>query len=80
MNKLPYDDKSAKITSGMRLGTPIVTRNGMGPEEIDTISLLIDTALRKVKAISETRYEIDDLIKDELKEKVRQLCAKFPLR
>jgi glycine hydroxymethyltransferase len=80
MNKLPYDDKNAKITSGMRLGTPIVTKNGMGPEEIDTISALIDTALRKTRAISETKYEIDNSIKNELKEKVRQLCARFPLQ
>ena len=80
MNKLPYDDKNAKVTSGMRLGTPIVTKNGMGPEEIDAISILIDKALRKVRAISEIKYEIDDGIRDDLKEKVRQLCARFPLR
>jgi glycine hydroxymethyltransferase len=79
MNKLPYDNKNAKVTSGIRLGTPIVTKNGMGPEEIDTVSTLIDTALRKVKILSENKYEIDDSIKNELREKVKQLCLRFPL-
>ncbi len=80
MNKLPYDNKNAKVTSGIRLGTPIVTRNGMGPEEIDSISTLIDTALKKVKVISESKYEIDDSTRDDLREKVKQLCSRFPLR
>ena len=79
MNKLPYDNKNARITSGIRLGTPIVTKNGMGPEEIDTVSTLIDTALRKVKVLSENKYEIDDSTKNDLREKVRQLCLRFPL-
>ncbi len=80
MNKLPYDTKNAKVTSGIRLGTPIVTKNGMGTDEIDTISTLLDTALRKVKVISESKYELDYSTRDDLKEKVRQLCARFPLR
>ena len=80
MNKLPYDTKNAKVTSGIRLGTPIITKNGMGPEEIDTISMILDTALRKVKVISESKYEIDDSTRNDLREKVKQLCCRFPLR
>ncbi|MBN2589760.1 MAG: serine hydroxymethyltransferase [Sedimentisphaerales bacterium] len=80
MNKLPYDDKNAKITSGIRLGTPIVTKNGMGNEEIDTITTLIDTALRKVKVISDRKYELDGSVKEEIKEKVKQISSRFPLR
>lgn len=80
MNKLPYDTKNAKVTSGIRLGTPIVTKNGMGHEEIDTVSTLLDNALRKVKVISESKYEIDDSTRDDLREKVKQLCTRFPVR
>jgi len=80
MNKLPYDNKSAKVTSGIRLGTPIVTKNGMGTEEIDTISTLIDTTLRKVKVLSESKYELDNSVKEEVREKVKQLANRFPLR
>ena len=80
MNKLPYDDKNAKITSGIRLGTPIITKNGMGNEEVDSITNLIDTALRKTKVLSESKYELDDSVKDELKDKVKQICGRFPVR
>jgi glycine hydroxymethyltransferase len=79
MNKLPYDNRNAKVTSGMRLGTPIITKNGMGTEEIDTISALVDSALRKVKILSDSTYEIDESVKEELREKVKQLCDRFPL-
>ena len=42
MNRLPYDTQNARITSGMRLGTPIVTKNGMGTPEMHVISRLVD--------------------------------------
>ena len=80
MNKLPYDNKSAAVTSGVRFGTPIVTRNGMGYEEIDQISGLIDEALRKVKIISDKEYQLEKAVREEMKDKVRQLCHRFPPR
>jgi glycine hydroxymethyltransferase len=46
MNRLPYDTRSAGVTSGLRLGTPIVTKNGMGDAEMKTIAGLIDAVLR----------------------------------
>ena len=80
MNKLPYDSKSAAITSGIRRGTPIVTRNGMGSEEMDHISGVIDEALRKVRIISDKEYQIEKAVKKEIKDKVGQLCRRFPPR
>lgn len=80
MNRLPYDKKSATVTSGVRLGTPIVTKNGMGSAEMDSISALIDVVLKEVKVISSSEYEIDESLRDELKNKVKQLCSRFPMR
>jgi glycine hydroxymethyltransferase len=78
--KLPYDKKPASITSGIRLGTPIVTKNGMGDKEMDRASELIDAVLRQVKIISDREYEIDESLSHEVRDKVKQLCGKFPMR
>ncbi|MHC4555731.1 MAG: serine hydroxymethyltransferase [Planctomycetota bacterium] len=51
-NRLPYDKKNATVASGIRLGTPIVTKNRMGAEQMDIISALIDSVLREVKIIA----------------------------
>ncbi len=80
MNRLPYDKKSAAITSGVRLGTPIVTKNGMGPVEMGSISALIDVVLKEVKVKSDSEYEIDKSLRDEVRVKVKQLCGRFPMR
>jgi glycine hydroxymethyltransferase len=80
MNKLPYDNKSAAVTSGIRLGTPIVTRNGMGSDEIDNISGFIDEVLRKVRIISDKEYRIEEAVQKEIKDKVKQLSHRFPPR
>ncbi|GAJ09813.1 unnamed protein product, partial [marine sediment metagenome] len=80
MIRLPYDKKPASITSGIRLGTPIVTKNGMGAAEMDKISALIDAVLRKVKIINDRECEMDESLRNEVRDKVKQLCGKFPMR
>jgi len=77
MNKLPYDKKPASVTSGIRLGTPIVTKRGMGVEEMDSISALIDAVLKRVKIISDIEYRIDEPFKEQMREKIEDLCSKF---
>ncbi|MEJ2704887.1 MAG: serine hydroxymethyltransferase [Sedimentisphaerales bacterium] len=78
-NRLPYDTRSAAVTSGLRLGTPIVTRNGMGPEQMDVIAGLIDRALRQVKIVSEREYEIEDSLRDDIRNETAKLCHQFPM-
>jgi glycine hydroxymethyltransferase len=80
MNRLPYDKKSAAVTGGVRLGTPIVTKNGMGPAEMGSISALVDVVLKEVKVKSDSEYEIDKSLRDEVRNKVKQLCGRFPMR
>lgn len=79
MNRLPYDTRSAAVTSGIRVGTPIVTRNGMGPEEMKLIADLIHSVLSNVVATSQTEYSIDQSLRDETRSKVRALCTAFPM-
>jgi len=80
MNELPYDKKPASVTSGIRLGTPIVTKRGMGAEEMDSISALIDAALKRVKIVSDIEYRIDEPFKEQVRNKVNDLCNRFVMR
>jgi len=79
MNRLPYDTKSSAITSGIRLGTPIVTKNGMGDKEMDEVAVLVDAVLKGVKIISDSEYEIDESLKNETRDRVKELCRRFPM-
>ncbi len=74
---LPYDKRAFMITSGIRLGTPIVTKNGMGVEEMDKISVLIDAVLKKVKIINDSEYNMEESFKEQTKSQVKDLCSKF---
>jgi len=69
-NTIPYDEKPATVTSGIRLGTPIVTRRNMKEPEMDIIADLI------VSVINNPR---DSSTINRVKQKVRSLCKKFPV-
>ncbi|MFA5163712.1 MAG: serine hydroxymethyltransferase [Patescibacteria group bacterium] len=67
---IPNDPNPPMNPSGLRLGTPAVTTRGMKEAEMAAIVDLIDQALNN----------IDNEIKlNELKDRVRDLCAKFKL-
>jgi glycine hydroxymethyltransferase len=80
MNRLPYDTKGPAVASGVRLGTPIVTKNGMGPEQMKNVAHLINETLKDVKIITDKQYQIDETIRNEISSKVGELCHKFPMR
>ncbi len=44
-NMVPYDDKSAFVTSGIRLGVPAITTRGMKEEHMDFVVNVIDKVL-----------------------------------
>jgi glycine hydroxymethyltransferase len=79
MNKLPYDRRKSTVTSGIRLGTPIVTKNGMGTGEMDIITGLIDDTLKKVEILSETEYSLDSYFIEQQKSRVEKLCRRFSM-
>ncbi len=79
MNKLPYDKKPTTITSGVRFGTPIVTRNGMEPKEMDIIADMIDSTLKRVEIIDDNKYKMSDSFAVEMLKKVENLCGRFPV-
>jgi glycine hydroxymethyltransferase len=69
-NMVPYDDKSAFVTSGIRVGVPAVTTRGMKEEHMSTIVGLIDKAL--VNAENEAMLAA-------LKGEVNVFMKQFPL-
>ncbi len=79
-NRLPYDTHSARITSGMRLGTPIVTKNGMGRAEMHIISQLVDSVLTHVEVQSDRQYHLDPAFQNDVRAQVQGLCTRFPMR
>jgi glycine hydroxymethyltransferase len=73
---LPYDNNPHGV-SGIRLGTPIITKNGMGTAEIDRIAELVDTVLSNLKSSGHT---IDQSVADRVRKQARELAAEFPIR
>ena len=45
-NMVPFDDKSAFVTSGIRIGVPAITTRGMKAEHMSIIVDFIDEAIR----------------------------------
>ncbi len=69
-NKVPFDERSPFVTSGIRIGTPAVTTRGMKEGEMVKIGELISEVLHNLH---------DESIKGGVKKEVRLLCDKFPL-
>ena len=68
-NTIPDDPRSPFVTSGVRIGTPSVTTQGMTEAEMPVIAALIARALRNVD---------DAEALAAVKADVAALCAKFP--
>ena len=79
MNKLPYDVKPATITSGVRLGTPIVTKNGMGSNEMDTLAQIINSILIKVEITNDSQYSLPESFINDMQQRTETLCRQFPM-
>ncbi len=68
-NMVPYDDKSAFVTSGIRLGVQALTTRGMKESHMPFIANAIDDVLKKV----------DDENISEVKNRVNEFMKQFPL-
>jgi glycine hydroxymethyltransferase len=68
-NAIPFDTKSRYVTSGVRIGTPLITTRGMRAGEMELIADFIDRVIdkRDEQTIQRIRLEI------------LELCQNFPL-
>ena len=69
-NTVPDDPRSPFVTSGVRIGTPAVTTQGMTEPEMAEIASLIAEALRN---------RVDSAAVSAVRAKVAALCARFPV-
>jgi glycine hydroxymethyltransferase len=69
-NSIPHDEQPATITSGIRVGTPIITSRNMKEPEMDTVADLISQVLEKPGS---------SRVIQQVKMSVKKLCKKFPV-
>jgi glycine hydroxymethyltransferase len=68
-NSIPYDPEKPGITSGIRVGSPATTTQGMGVEEMKQIASLISRAIKTDDAAAHAA----------IKSEVHALTARFPI-
>jgi len=63
-NAIPNDPRPASVASGIRVGTPSVTTQGMGVEQMATIAELIGRAIRDEdgSVAADVRAEVTELV------------------
>ena len=69
-NTIPLDKRSPTTTSGIRLGTPMITGRGMKEAEMQLVADLITETLEGRRSAQTKRG---------VKKKVRDLCEQFPI-
>ncbi|MDX1451501.1 MAG: serine hydroxymethyltransferase [Oleiphilaceae bacterium] len=73
-NAVPNDPRSPFVTSGLRIGTPAVTRRGFTQEDCRELAGWMCDVLDALIASPE-----DDTVINETKEKVKAICARLPV-
>jgi glycine hydroxymethyltransferase len=71
-NAIPFDPQKPSIASGIRVGTPCVTTQGMGTDEMREIAALI------AKAVTEGDADPDHAVSKEVRAGVTDLVTRFP--
>jgi glycine hydroxymethyltransferase len=69
-NMVPFDDKSAFVTSGIRIGVPAITTRGMKAKDMDEIVDWIDEVIRHAE---------DEQTLTAIRKKVNEKMKSFPL-
>jgi glycine hydroxymethyltransferase len=57
-NAIPYDPEPPTVTSGIRVGTPCVTTQGMGVEEMKEVASMVAQVVRSPDAVGEIRERV----------------------
>lgn len=69
-NMVPFDDKSAFVTSGIRIGTPAITTRGLKAEHMPFVANVIDRVITQAD---------DAAALSAVKKEINQFMEQFPL-
>jgi glycine hydroxymethyltransferase len=69
-NMVPFDDKSAFITSGIRVGVPAITTRGFKAEHMSSVVDFIDEAIQHAE---------EEAVLQEIRKKINLYMKAFPL-
>ncbi|MBV9248590.1 MAG: serine hydroxymethyltransferase [Acetobacteraceae bacterium] len=75
-NAIPFDPEKPAITSGIRLGSPAATTRGFGTSEFREVGLMINDVL---EGLARSNDGTNDAAERAVAERVRRLCARFPI-
>ena len=75
-NGIPFDTEKPMVTSGLRLGSPAATTRGFTETEFDQVGQWI---VKVVDGIAARDGEANPEVEREIRDKVKQLCAQFPI-
>ena len=75
-NGIPFDPEKPTVTSGIRLGSPACTTRGFGTAEFREVGALIAEVL---DVLSQNGVESDHLVEATVRNKVKDLLARFPI-
>ena len=69
-NAIPFDKRKPRTTSGLRIGTPMITTRGMNEDGMVQVADFITETLENRQKTS---------IKRRIREKVKEFCTQFPI-
>lgn len=78
-NRIPGDQKSPTITSGIRIGTNSLARREMGPTQMAICADYVHRVLAAVKPVDDSHYQIEDTVLSSVRADVKKFCARFPI-
>ena len=74
-NAIPFDPNPPKITSGLRFGTPAATSRGFNNKDFEQVGNMIADVLDSLLEEEQKKIQICDSTKN----KVIELCSKYPI-